>query len=359
VVAAAEESEQTGNDQYFDDHMGAIFKEGFSFSGFERDMVSLSLDGQRFLDISGVSGLDSVSDGRGSLFADFDNDGDLDVFLTAVQREAHYLFRNNVGSLNNFLRVELEGTTSGRDAYGAVVRVKSSIGTLTKIKSGGSGFLSQSDPRLVFGLGQDRAAEWVEVTWPGGVTERFDNIEADQTLHLVEGRDEWAAVAEKRFSLVDPASDREIRLARYAFAPGQRFPDLQLATLAGETLPISKLLRPGRRLLVNLWATYCVPCAEEMPELQTMYPALQQAGIDLAGISIDLDPASVVPDYIAAIGVEYPIFSTGEASIPAMFSGEEVLVPSSFLLDDTGRVLEIFIGWTDASREAVHALVED
>ena len=359
MVAAAEESEQAGNDQYYDNHMDTIFKEGFSFSGFERDMVSLNLDGKSYLDISGVSGLDSVSDGRGSLFADFDNDGDLDVFLTAVQREAHYLFRNNVGSKNNSLRIELEGTTAGRDAYGSVVRVKSSAGTLTKLKSGGSGFLSQSDPRLLFGMGQDTIAEWVEVTWAGGAVERYENVEVGQTLHLVEGRNEVASVTDKRFSLVDPASERDTLLSKYAFAIGQNFPDLELATLSGEAVRINELLKPGKRLLVNLWATYCVPCAEEMPELQRLYPELQRAGIELAGISIDLDPAAVVPDYIAAIGVEYPIFSGGETSIPAMFSGEEALVPSSFLLDETGRVVDIFIGWTVASREGVHALVDD
>ena len=107
MVAAAEEVEDAGNERYHDNHMGAIFGEGFSFSGYERDLLALNLGDGTFLDISGVSGVDSISDGRGSVFADFDNDGDADIFLTTVQGEAHYLFRNNVGSANGFLRVEL------------------------------------------------------------------------------------------------------------------------------------------------------------------------------------------------------------------------------------------------------------
>ena len=115
--------------------MGAIFKEGFSFSGYERDLLSMNLGDGRFMNISGVSGVDSISDGRGSVFADFDNDGDLDIFLTTAQGEAHFLFRNNVGQRNGFLRLELEGTRSGRDAFGTVVRVKTSAGVQTKMSS--------------------------------------------------------------------------------------------------------------------------------------------------------------------------------------------------------------------------------
>ena len=84
MVAATEEQEKAGNEQYQSKHMNAIFQEGFSFSGFERDHVALNLGSKEFLDISGISGLVSVSDGRGSVFADLDNDGDTDVLLTTV-----------------------------------------------------------------------------------------------------------------------------------------------------------------------------------------------------------------------------------------------------------------------------------
>ena len=155
--------EAAGNDLYQNDHMGKIFEEGFSFSGFERDKLYLNDGGKRFVDISGLSGLDSVTDGRGAAYADFDNDGDYDIFLTTLQGQAHHLFRNNVGQENGFLRVTLEGRESGRDAFGAEVRVKTTQGVLTKVKAGGSGFVSQSDPRLLFGLGADTEAAWIQV----------------------------------------------------------------------------------------------------------------------------------------------------------------------------------------------------
>src|SRR5688500_14544176 len=86
-----------------------MFGEGFSFSGYERDPLYLNTGAKKFVDISGVSGIDSITDGRAGVFADFDNDGDLDVFMTVIQGQSHHLFRNNVGQDNNWLRVSLEG----------------------------------------------------------------------------------------------------------------------------------------------------------------------------------------------------------------------------------------------------------
>ncbi len=137
--------------------------QGFSLSGHERDVLYLNVEGQKFVDISGISGLDSVSDGRGAVYADFDNDGDPDIFVHTIQGPAHLLFRNNIGQRNAWVRVSIVGSASGRDAYGATVRVKTTQGIQTKIKSGGEGFLSQHDPRLLFGLGSDAVAEWIEV----------------------------------------------------------------------------------------------------------------------------------------------------------------------------------------------------
>ena len=123
MVAAEERAEQAGSEQYHEDHMGAIFKEGFSFSGYERDLLELNLANGRYLDISGVSGVDSLSDGRGSVFADLDNDGDSDIFLTTVQGEAHFLFRNNVGTQSGFLRIELVGDEAAGEDVELVLEV--------------------------------------------------------------------------------------------------------------------------------------------------------------------------------------------------------------------------------------------
>jgi hypothetical protein len=68
-----------------------MFGEGFSFSGYERDPLYLNTGAKKFVDISGVSGIDSITDGRAGVFADFDNDGDTDVFMTVIQGQSHHL----------------------------------------------------------------------------------------------------------------------------------------------------------------------------------------------------------------------------------------------------------------------------
>ena len=134
------------------------------------------------------------------------------------------------------------------------------------------------------------------------------------------------------------------------------FPDLELSTLEGEPLPLSRWVTPGRRSLVNIWATYCVPCNEEMPELQRLRAAFERAGIDLLGVSIDIDTAEAIPDFLETRGIDYPIMLTSEEQVPRIYARGEVLIPMSVLLDDRLRVIEVHSGWSDETRAAIHAL---
>ena len=338
--------------------MGKIFSEGFSFSGFERDKVYLSDRGRRFVDISGLTGLDSVTDGRGAAYADFDNDGDYDLFLTALQGQVHHLFKNNVGQEQSHIRVALTGDESGSDAYGAEVRVKTSQGIQTKIKSGGSGYVSQSDPRLLFGLGSDAQVEWLEVRWPSGLHHRFGPLAAGTSVHIREGTGELESVTETVFSMPDPAEDTAQSAHALRYGIGQPFPAVKMIDANGETTDFHAFREPGRSYLVNLWATYCVPCREEMPELQKLFPELQAAQIDLLGISLDMGKAkNKVPRFLNRMGVTYPIFTTDENIFSQLFSGEQMLIPLTFIVDRKGLISEVLTGWSPEAQTTIHRLI--
>jgi thiol-disulfide isomerase/thioredoxin len=336
-----------------------MFGQGFSFSGYERDPLYLNLGGKKFTDISGVSGIDSITDGRAGVFADFDNDGDLDVFSTTIQNQAHLLFRNNVGQDNNFLRIGLEGDAkTGLDAFGAVVRVKTSAGTLTKIKSGGSGFISQHDSRLLFGLGKDAKAESIEVTWANGEVERFAAEAASgSTLLLKKGSGKASSISVGKANLPNPLTKTEIFARGLKIEIGKPMPDFEVKTMNGAASSVRKQFKPKRNTLINIWATWCVPCAKEMPELQRMRPQLAARGVDLIGINVDTETGANIKGYVANKRVTYPIVIGGVAAIEQIYATDELSVPLTILVDEKGIVVELIPGWSAETQRKFNLLV--
>jgi enediyne biosynthesis protein E4 len=124
--------------------------------------------------------------GRGLAAADFDNDGDLDL---AINNRGDYpeLLRNDGGNANHWLEVFLIGTKSNRDGVGATLKLTSEGFAQTKQREGGAGYMSASDPRIHFGLGQRRSIESLEVTWPSGTVEKLTNVPVDQIITVKEG----------------------------------------------------------------------------------------------------------------------------------------------------------------------------
>jgi enediyne biosynthesis protein E4 len=126
---------------------------------------------------------------RGAAYADFDNDGDLDLVVTTNNGPA-YLFRNDNGNRNDMLRLKLVGAKSNRDAIGARVTLTAAGGMrqLAMVKSGSS-YLSQSELPLTFGLGKPGNIKEVdlEIAWPSGRKETLSHVTPDQFLVIEEG----------------------------------------------------------------------------------------------------------------------------------------------------------------------------
>ena len=124
--------------------------------------------------------------GRGAAFGDLDNDGDIDVVLSNVGQNAVVL-RNEGGNQNRWLQIRTVGTRSNRDGIGSRVKVSTASGpTQYFTVSTAAGYLSASDKRLTVGLGRDPVATLVEIRWPSGVVQRFENVKAGQTLTATE-----------------------------------------------------------------------------------------------------------------------------------------------------------------------------
>jgi hypothetical protein len=124
--------------------------------------------------------------GRGAAFGDLDNDGDLDIVLSNVGQPAVVL-RNDGGNQRNWLAIRAIGTRSNRDGIGSRVTIENTSGQTQHFTiTTAIGYLSASDKRLIAGLGADSAAKRVEIRWPSGAVQTFDNVKAGQTLVATE-----------------------------------------------------------------------------------------------------------------------------------------------------------------------------
>jgi hypothetical protein len=125
---------------------------------------------------------------RGAAYGDFDNDGDLDLLIMSNNGPAR-LLRNDGGNQNNLLRIRTIGATSNRDGIGAKVTLKTAGGaTLWSIVKTGSGYCSQSELPLTFGLGKAEKVLSLEVIWPSGRKDAIGEVNANQSISIEEGK---------------------------------------------------------------------------------------------------------------------------------------------------------------------------
>ena len=158
----------------------------------QRPSVFRNRGNKKFEDEAGKLGraLQKEVVGRGAAYGDFDNDGDLDLVMTANDGPAR-LLRNDNGNQNDVLRVKTVGTRSNRDGIGAKVTVKDNKGRRqTQMVKSGSSYLSQSEMPLTFGLGKPEEGRTVtiEIAWPSGKKDSLAGIQANQFITVREGK---------------------------------------------------------------------------------------------------------------------------------------------------------------------------
>jgi enediyne biosynthesis protein E4 len=154
----------------------------------QRKVIYRNLGNGRFADISERLGspVTEPKAGRGSAFGDFDNDGQTDVAIANVN-DVPDLFRLKGAAGRHWTTLTLVGTTSNRNAIGARVRcVAGGVTQWQEVRGGGS-YMSQNDFRVHFGLGAATRVERVEVRWPNGSEELWENLPADSFQTLKEG----------------------------------------------------------------------------------------------------------------------------------------------------------------------------
>jgi len=140
-----------------------------------------------YSEVSNQAGLQRIQPmvGRGAAVADYDNDGDLDIFVSN-NNQRPMLLRNDGGNANNWLSIKTVGRSSNRDGIGAQITV--TVGDLVQVEEvrSGSSYLSQNDLRVHFGLGDHSSVESIKVRWPSGVVQTLRGVDANQFLVIEE-----------------------------------------------------------------------------------------------------------------------------------------------------------------------------
>ena len=328
--------------------------EGASWGGRERNICYLNLGDGRFADVSYASGLDFLDDGRAVAVVDWDEDGDLDLWLKNRSGPQLRFLRNDGSGSEHFLALRLEGSTGNRDAIGARVDVLAGGARLRREVTAGDGYLSQSSKWLHFGLGEADTVDRLVIRWPGGETEEIGGPAVDRRYRVRQG----AGSVQER-----PA--RAVRLeAEPAASPT---PDRSARVLLKEPLVLPPTLRnliydggaPDRATLVKLWAHRCSPCLVELAEIAGRYPDLHASGLDVVALSMvppeDREQAQKIFETKIASQMSGPAFRNRQAGGDlieivrvvleyVLQQPGELSLPTSLLVDPHGSLQMIYLG---------------
>ncbi|MBX2798194.1 MAG: ASPIC/UnbV domain-containing protein [Myxococcales bacterium] len=301
---------------------------GVSTSGGERNHVFMNVQGADFVEVSGVSGLDSVADGRAFAWLDYDRDGMLDIAVVNANAPLLQLFRNQLPA-RGVLALDLVGGNdeatatsewSPRDATGARVTVHTGAGPIVRELHAGEGFAAQNSRTLHVGLGDERV-ERVAIRWPSG---RRTVLDADST---------------------DLAPGSRVTV----FEDPQRPPQTRRAT-RDLTPSLTRAHAPEHIRAYVTTATWCGSCTSSYPDLRRLMSSFTRDELEVFAVPTG-EPARVLEAHWERHNPPHELLNAERHSIVATVLAEAgSALPWTVLMDETGAVRASFAGVPTLSR---------
>ena len=325
--------------------LNELIRSGRSLSGHERNCLFLNTGGKRFATASSIGGFDFEDDGRAIAECDWDFDGDIDLWVANRTAPQIRYLENQVGSQKGFVAFRLRGTKSNRDAIGARVELEtdSSVGVLVQGLRAGEGFLAQSSKVVHFGLGDAKQITRLVVHWPNGEAEAFPVPKVNGYYSLVEGSgtvDQWLPPTTKRRTrnVERPSTLPESMATTNPLVLPFPLPPLQYRAADGQVVDATSIRK--QLTVINLWASWCEPCLEELSEWQQHRSLFDERGIHVLALTVEAE-RSDVGTALADRGITFDSGVATEATLEVIQMTHDAIydhhqripVPTTLLLD--------------------------
>ena len=317
-----------------------------SLSGNERNKLFMNNAGKSFSDMSGISGLDNISDGRGFALFDYNRDGRQDIALVNANESLFNLYRNAMKDHGNVVAIRFEGSNNAaspsmsqtnRDGFGATVIAEVTNGpTLKREHRCGEGFAAQNSNTMLIGIGNAKNVSRLTVRWPSSrQVYTLQNVAAGALVTVRESASKPFEVSPYLRSL--PVPDRQT-------IDRPRFP-------VAATDNVAK--RGSKLRLYTTTATWCEACLRHLPQISAMTKRLAADGIEVVAIPIDPEDNKTKlekyrekwkPAYRMLIDLPIADRATVTSFLAAHTGTESPPLPSSVVTDAAGKALLVTTG---------------
>jgi peroxiredoxin len=142
--------------------------------------------------------------------------------------------------------------------------------------------------------------------------------------------------------------------AQSALAPAAIAPDFTLRTMGGPNMRLQE--QRGRVVMVNFWATWCGPCRQEMPQLNTLYLKYHELGFVLLGVNVDDDARNAV-EVASKLGLKFPVLLDTDKVVSHLYDLRTM--PSTVLIDRDGKVRYVHPGYVQGYEQVYEQQVRE